>query len=176
MTNGKETPFASRGKDERWERVAFLTGKLAASVGSAREANPHPLGSLSAQGWFAGWQAHGGEAALSSPRRVRIAVKLSPVPRPIRLESDLTMDMIERLPGMGDDDLRTLGVNAERLALTGTPKQKASAQAVLPAIQAEIAERLAKKIAAAPPKSAATLKRKAAAVAAAVAAAAARPA
>jgi len=51
------------------------------------------------------------------------------------------MDLIEKLPGMTDDDLGTLISNAERLAQTGTPKQQAAAQAMLPAIQAEAVRR-----------------------------------
>lgn len=51
------------------------------------------------------------------------------------------MDLIERLPGMTDDDLGTLVSNAERLAQTGTAKQQQAAQAMLPAIQTEVARR-----------------------------------
>ncbi len=55
------------------------------------------------------------------------------------------MDLIEKLPGMTDNDLGTLVSNAERLAQTGTAKQQQAAQAMLPAIQAEVAKRHALK-------------------------------
>lgn len=58
------------------------------------------------------------------------------------------MDLIEKLPGMSDGDLGTLVSNAERLALAGTAKQQQAAQAILPAIQAEMASRSSLK----PPK------------------------
>lgn len=61
------------------------------------------------------------------------------------------MDMVEKLPGMAEDALAVLGANAERLAQTGTPKQRQAATALLPAIQAEIASRHARKLAEAPP-------------------------
>jgi len=51
------------------------------------------------------------------------------------------MDLIEKLPGMTDDDLGTLMSNAERLVQTGTPKQQQAAQTMLPAIQAEALRR-----------------------------------
>lgn len=60
------------------------------------------------------------------------------------------MTILDKLPDMADDALGTLGSNAERLAATGTPKQMKDAQAMLPAIQAEIAARRARKAAEAP--------------------------
>lgn len=51
------------------------------------------------------------------------------------------IDLIDRLPGMTDTDLTTLATNAERLALSGTPKQRTAADAALPAIRAEVAAR-----------------------------------
>ncbi|CBS89853.1 conserved protein of unknown function (plasmid) [Azospirillum lipoferum 4B] len=51
------------------------------------------------------------------------------------------IDLIDRLPGMADTDLTTLATNAERLALSGTPKQRTAADAALPAIRAEVAAR-----------------------------------
>lgn len=51
------------------------------------------------------------------------------------------MNLIEKLPGLADDDLGTLVANARRLAQNGTPKQQKAAEAVLPAIQAEVAAR-----------------------------------
>lgn len=57
------------------------------------------------------------------------------------------MDLVAKLPEMAEDALATLGANAERLVQTGSPKQQKAAIALLPAIQAEIAERQAKKLA-----------------------------
>lgn len=57
------------------------------------------------------------------------------------------MDLIEKLPGLADDDLGTLVTNARRLARTGTPKQQKAAEAALPAIQAEVVARQQRKAA-----------------------------
>ena len=54
----------------------------------------------------------------------------------------MAMDLIEKLPGMTDDDLGTLVSNAERLLQAGTPKQQKAAEAMLPAIRAESVRRL----------------------------------
>jgi len=54
----------------------------------------------------------------------------------------MTMDLIEKLPGMTDADLGTLSSNAERLLQSGTPKQQKAAEAMLPAIRAETGRRL----------------------------------
>lgn len=51
------------------------------------------------------------------------------------------MTMLERIPSMADADLTTLGVNAMRLAQSGTPKQQKEASALLPVIEAELASR-----------------------------------
>lgn len=53
----------------------------------------------------------------------------------------MTTGMVEKLPGLSDDDLGVLMSNAERLVQTGTPKQQTAAQAMLPAIQAEAVRR-----------------------------------
>ncbi|MFD1623385.1 hypothetical protein [Azospirillum griseum] len=50
--------------------------------------------------------------------------------------------MIDRLPSLGVEDLRTLAINAENLALTGTPEKRALAHALLPAIHLEVSGRL----------------------------------
>lgn len=60
------------------------------------------------------------------------------------------MTLLEKLPDMADDALGTLGANAERLAVSGTPKQMKEALAILPAIQAEITARRERKAAEAP--------------------------
>ena len=51
------------------------------------------------------------------------------------------MTLIERLPGMADDALGILHANAVRLGGSGSPSQRASAAAILPALEAEIAAR-----------------------------------
>ncbi len=112
------------GQPARWSRVAFLVGGLAASAGIARSANPHPAGSPLARNWLAGWRTH--HTATT---------------RPANNEGPMTMDLIDKLPGMTDDDLGNLTSNAERLAQTGTPKQQHAAQAMLPAIHAEAVRR-----------------------------------
>ncbi|WP_207477914.1 hypothetical protein [Arenibaculum pallidiluteum] len=75
------------------------------------------------------------------------------------------MDMMARLPDMADDALANLHANAVRLAGAGNPKQQRAANALLPAIAAEIATRLARK----PPKATGGRPRRAKAAAPAVA-------
>lgn len=141
MTHGKSTPFIARRAIDRWAHVSFLSGKVAAGSGTANSSNPHPEGSDSAKDWLDGWNAHSGIRA--TPARPRTtAVQLPP-----RLESELMMDLMKRLPDLADADLGILGANATRLALSGTAKQKTAAQAALPAIQEELAARQAKKAA-----------------------------
>lgn len=55
------------------------------------------------------------------------------------------MTLIERLPSMADDALGTLHANAVRLGASGSAAQRASAVALLPALEAEIAARDAAK-------------------------------
>jgi len=58
------------------------------------------------------------------------------------------MSMIERIPGMDDASLANLHANAQRLHLSGSAQQQTAAADMLPAIQAELAAREARK----PPK------------------------
>ncbi len=51
------------------------------------------------------------------------------------------MTLIERLPGMADDALGILHANAVRLGASGSASQRASAAALLPALEVEIAAR-----------------------------------
>ncbi len=159
MIHAKTGPLTARRGRDRWTQVAYISGKLAARSGSAHSSNPHPAGSESAKGWLDGWQAQTGAGAVASDG--------TPIPgagRPLRLESELTMDLLKRLPDMPDADLDTLGANAERLALSGNPKQKTAAQAALPAIQEERATRQARKAAETAAKGTGRGRRKAVAV------------
>ncbi|CAO3428570.1 hypothetical protein [Azospirillum doebereinerae] len=171
MTHAKTMPPATGRGSDRWTQVAFLSGKLAARSGAVPSTNPHPAGSDSAKGWQDGWQSQARAANRPPPVPSPVAVLLAGDIRPLRLESELTMDLLKRLPDMADADLGTLGANAERLALNGNAKQKTAAQAALPAIQEELATRQARKAAAtAATKAAGRGRRKAAVVAAAEAA------
>ena len=58
------------------------------------------------------------------------------------------MAIIDIISQLDDTELANLKANAIRLADSGAPKQKADAAELLPAIEAELAERLARK----PPK------------------------
>lgn len=78
------------------------------------------------------------------------AIATAAAPTPTSRGSDSGMTLLEKLPDMADDALGTLGANAERLAASGTPKRQKEAQAMLPAIQAEIAARREQKAAKAP--------------------------
>ena len=53
------------------------------------------------------------------------------------------MDMTTKLPSMADDALGNLHANAKRLGSEGTAAQRASATALLPAIEAELSARRA---------------------------------
>ena len=55
------------------------------------------------------------------------------------------MDMLAKLPDMPDDALNNLRANAVRLEQTGSAAQRASASALLPAIEAELSARQAAK-------------------------------
>ena len=62
------------------------------------------------------------------------------------------MDLVAKLPSMEDADLAALHQNAERLEQSGTSAQKKAAQALLPALETELANRRAAKLAAAAAK------------------------
>jgi hypothetical protein len=54
-----------------------------------------------------------------------------------------SLEMVPKLPSFADDALGVLHGNAERLEKVGTVPQRAAAAAILPAIRAELAARLA---------------------------------
>lgn len=54
------------------------------------------------------------------------------------------MAIADMIPGLEAKALATLRENALRLQQTGTPRQRAEAEALMPAIDAELAERKAK--------------------------------
>jgi hypothetical protein len=58
------------------------------------------------------------------------------------------MDLVAKLPAMEAAALANLRENAERLKLSGTNAQRSAATALLPAIEAELANRQAAKLAA----------------------------
>jgi hypothetical protein len=58
------------------------------------------------------------------------------------------MDLSEKLPAMEDAALAVLHENAERLEQSGTKAQQSAAAALLPAIEAELANRRKAKLAA----------------------------
>jgi hypothetical protein len=57
------------------------------------------------------------------------------------------MDLVAKLPAMEAAALANLRENAERLKLSGTNAQRSAATALLPAIEAELANRQAAKLA-----------------------------
>jgi len=65
------------------------------------------------------------------------------------------MDLVAKLPAMEAAALANLHENAERLKQSGTNAQRNAATALLPAIEAELANRQAAKLAAAAAKRAA---------------------
>jgi hypothetical protein len=66
------------------------------------------------------------------------------------------MDLVAKLPSMEGPALAVLRENAERLQHTGTGAQRSAAAALLPAIDVELANRQAAKLAASAAKRAAT--------------------
>jgi hypothetical protein len=54
------------------------------------------------------------------------------------------MSIEDRIPSLTDKELASLQENATRLALSGSAKQKADCERVLPLIDAELAERKAR--------------------------------
>ena len=66
------------------------------------------------------------------------------------------MDLIAKLPAMEDAALAVLHDNAERLEQSGTKAQKSAAAALLPALETELANRRAAKLAASTAKRAAS--------------------
>jgi hypothetical protein len=68
--------------------------------------------------------------------------------KPVRADTPLIIvDLHDRVPGMTDEALGTLHANALRLVQSGTERQRASADALMPAIESELAERHAKALA-----------------------------
>ena len=70
------------------------------------------------------------------------------------------IDLRARVPAMDDKALATLHANATRLKDLGTTRQRASAEDLLPVIDAEITGRAEKKRAEAPPKPVRVVKKK----------------
>jgi hypothetical protein len=71
-------------------------------------------------------------------------------------EKGRKMDLVAKLPSMEAPALAVLRENAERLQHTGTGAQRSAAAALLPAIDVELANRQAAKLAASAAKRAAT--------------------
>ena len=72
------------------------------------------------------------------------------------------MDLVAKLPAMEDAALASLHNNAERLEQSGTKAQKSAAAALLPALETELANRRAAKLAASTAKRAASTAKRAA--------------
>lgn len=72
------------------------------------------------------------------------------------------VDLRDRVPGMADDALATLKVNAQRMKETGNAQQRGMAEDLLPVVEAELARRRAEKAASAPTKARGGKKKKAA--------------
>jgi hypothetical protein len=72
------------------------------------------------------------------------------------LEEGVGMSLIEKIPGMTDEDVVSFLANARRLSETGTDKQKVAASELLPALEAAAGQRQAAKLEAATAKRIAT--------------------
>lgn len=71
------------------------------------------------------------------------------------------MSLIEKIPDMSDQEVVNLLANARRLSTSGSDKQKADAQELLPVLEETAAQRQAAKVEAAAAKRAALRKPKA---------------
>ena len=139
MPQKKAVPTSPTDSADPWMRVAHMAGRLAATAGTACSSNPHPPDSGLARCWTAGWDS---TRPVPASRQKGLRHRLRSSSSPPQPKQDYSMiDLIERLPAMADADLTTLASNAERLALSGTPKQRTAADAALPAIRAEVAAR-----------------------------------
>lgn len=56
------------------------------------------------------------------------------------------MTLIEKIPGLNDDELGNLLANARRLNIVGNPRQQTAAAEVLPALELEASTRRATKL------------------------------
>jgi hypothetical protein len=70
-----------------------------------------------------------------------------PGPRPAATGPLIIVDLHDRVPGMSDEALGTLHVNALRLVQSGNERQRTSAGALMPVIESELALREAKALA-----------------------------
>ncbi|MBI1211772.1 MAG: hypothetical protein GC190_09945 [Alphaproteobacteria bacterium] len=77
-------------------------------------------------------------------------MKIKPARIPVESKPIVVVDMRERVGGLSDGELDTLHANAMRLAQNGSERQRASADALIPAIEAELTTRRAKELAASP--------------------------
>jgi len=73
------------------------------------------------------------------------------------------MTLLEKIPGLSDDEVVNLLANARRWLAQGDEKQRAAAGELLPALELEAADRKAQRLEAAQVKRAAARKPKAAA-------------
>ena len=69
--------------------------------------------------------------------------KKNEAPPPARTGPLVIVDLADRVPAMTDDALKNLHANAVRLAQGGNERQRASAAALMPLIESELATRLA---------------------------------
>jgi hypothetical protein len=70
-----------------------------------------------------------------------------PGPRPAPVGPLVIVDLHDRVPAMSDTELGTLHTNAVRLVQSGNERQRASATALMPVIESELALREAKALA-----------------------------
>lgn len=70
-----------------------------------------------------------------------------PGPRPAPTGPLVIVDLHDRVPAMSDAELNNLHANAQRLVQSGNERQRASATALMPVIESELALREAKALA-----------------------------
>jgi hypothetical protein len=68
------------------------------------------------------------------------------------------MSLLDRIPALSDEEIVNLLANAQRLSASGDERQKAAAAEILPALEAEAADRKAARLERAKAKRAATRK------------------
>jgi hypothetical protein len=91
------------------------------------------------------WTSSSGRWKSSSTASAQVR---EPAPMPEPTEPVKSMTLAERLPTLTDSELLALQANAVRVAANASDKKAADAQALLPLLEAELADRKVQKAAA----------------------------
>jgi hypothetical protein len=85
-------------------------------------------------------KSFGGSKPAAKPAKA--AARPPAAPPPPAAPAEPAIPLLERIPGLTDKELQNLHANAQRLAQSGKPQQKAAAEDLLPPLTEEIARRI----------------------------------